>query len=65
MRISLGIGGDVLSAPVPPRAVAAAAAAAEDFGFPGAWVTHFTRGTDSIPTITAAGLITTDRKSGV
>jgi 5,10-methylenetetrahydromethanopterin reductase len=65
MRISLGIGGDVLSAPVPPRAVAAAAAAAEDAGFPGAWATHFIRGTDSIPTITAAGLITTEIELGI
>ncbi len=65
MRISLNIGGDVLSAPVAPRAVAEQAKAAEDAGFGAAWVTHFTRGTDSIPTITAAGLATSRIDLGV
>ncbi|GAA5154502.1 TIGR03564 family F420-dependent LLM class oxidoreductase [Pseudonocardia eucalypti] len=65
MRISLNIGGDVLSAPVPPRKVAAQAKAAEDAGFATAWATHFMHGTDSIPTITAAGLATSRIELGI
>jgi F420-dependent oxidoreductase-like protein len=58
MRISINVGGDVLSSPIPPREIASQAQAAEASGFPAAWTTHFTRGTDALSSIAAAGMCT-------
>lgn len=55
MRISINIGGDVLSDPVAPSAVVEQARSAEAAGYPAAWTTHFARGTDGLAVIAAAG----------
>lgn len=65
MRVSINVGSDVLSAPVPPIAVADQAVAAEAAGFPAVWTTHFTRGTDSFPTIAVAGARTSSVELGI
>jgi len=65
MRISLNIGGDVLSAPVSPQVAVEQAKAAERSGFAAAWTTHIMRGTDSFPAITAAGLATSRIELGI
>jgi len=65
VRISLNIGGDVLSAPVPPRTVVEQAKAAEAAGFATAWTSHIMRGTDSFAAITAAGLATSRIELGI
>jgi F420-dependent oxidoreductase-like protein len=65
MRISINVGGDVLSSPVPPREIATQAQAAEAAGFPAAWTTHFTRGTDALSSIAVAGACTERIELGI
>lgn len=65
MRIAMNVGGDVLSAPVAPAEVAAAARVAEDGGFPAAWTAHVYRGMDSLMALAVAGALTTRIELGV
>lgn len=65
MRISTNLGGDVLAAPVHPGEVAAQARAAEAAGFVAGWTAHFTRGTDSLPTVAVAGAATSTIELGI
>jgi 5,10-methylenetetrahydromethanopterin reductase len=65
MRISMNIGGDVLSAPVAPAELVEQAVVAEAAGFPAAWTTHFTRGTDSLAAIAVAGSRTSRIELGI
>src|SRR5882757_9972089 len=65
MRISMNVGGDVVSAPVAPAEVAGQAVAAEAAGFPAAWMTHFTRGLDSLSAIAVAGSRTSTIELGI
>ena len=55
MRIAMGIGGDVLSAPIPPTDIVEQARQAEEDGFPSAWTVHFTRGVDALNVLAVAG----------
>jgi F420-dependent oxidoreductase-like protein len=65
MRIAMNVGGDVLSAPVPPAEVAAATRQAEDDGFPAVWTAHVFRGTDSLIAMAVAGALSTRIHLGV
>lgn len=65
MRISMNIGGDALAAPVSPQAIVEQAKAAEAEGFPAAWTVHFTRGIDSLSTLSVAGTVTSSIELGV
>lgn len=65
MRIGMNMGGDVLSAPVPPSQIAAQARAAEDAGFPSAWAAHVFRGMDSLAAVAVAGALTTRIELGI
>ncbi len=65
MRISVNLGGDVLSSPVAPATVVEQAQAAEAAGFPAAWTTHFARGTDGLAVLAAAGVATSTIDLGV
>jgi F420-dependent oxidoreductase-like protein len=65
MRISINIGGDVLSSPVAPSAVIEQARSAETAGYPAAWTTHFARGTDGLAVMAAAGVATSRIDLGI
>lgn len=65
MRIAMGIGGDVLSAPIPPTDIVEQARQAEEDGFPSAWTVHFTRGVDALNVLAVAGTQTTRIELGV
>jgi 5,10-methylenetetrahydromethanopterin reductase len=65
MRIGMGIGGDVLGAPMPPADIVEQARQAETEGFPAAWTVHFTRGVDALNVLAVAGTKTTQIELGV
>lgn len=65
MRIAMGIGGDVLGAPMPPTDIVEQARQAEADGFPAAWTVHFTRGVDALNVLAVAGTKTTQIELGV
>jgi F420-dependent oxidoreductase-like protein len=65
MRIGMGIGGDVLGAPMPPADIVEQARQAETEGFPAAWTVHFTRGVDALSVLAVAGTKTTQIELGV
>jgi 5,10-methylenetetrahydromethanopterin reductase len=65
MRIAMGIGGDVLGAPVTPQQVVEQAEQAEADGFPSAWTTHFARGVDALSILAVAGARTRRIELGV
>ena len=65
MRISMNIGGDAIAAPVSPQEIVEQAKAAEADGFPAAWTVHFTRGVDSLSTLSVAGTVTSSIDLGV
>ena len=55
MRIGMGIGGDVLGVPLPPREIVEQAVRAEADGFLSAWSVHFSRGVDALSVLAATG----------
>ena len=61
----MGIGGDVLGAPMPPTDIVEQARQAEADGFPAAWTVHFTRGVDALNVLAVAGTKTTQIELGV
>ncbi len=65
MRIAMGIGGDVLGAPISPLDIVEEAARAEAEGFPAAWSVHFTRGVDALSVMSVAGTQTSSIELGV
>jgi len=65
MRIAVGIGGDVLGAPMPPAEIVEQARQAENEGFPAAWTVHFTRGVDALNVLAVAGTQTSSIELGV
>jgi 5,10-methylenetetrahydromethanopterin reductase len=65
MRIAVGIGGDVLGAPMPPAEIVEQARQAENEGFPAAWTVHFTRGVDALSVLAVAGTQTSSIELGV
>ncbi|MCW2647748.1 MAG: hypothetical protein QOF87_1403 [Pseudonocardiales bacterium] len=65
MRVAMGIGGDVLGAPITPQQVVEQAEQAERDGFPSAWTTHFARGVDALSMLAVAGTKTSRIELGV
>ena len=61
----MNIGGDAIAAPVSPLEIVAEAKQAEAEGFPAAWTVHFTRGVDSLSTLSVAGTVTSSIDLGV
>jgi len=65
MRIAIGIGGDVLGAPMAPVTIVEEARQAEEEGFPSAWSVHFSRGVDALSVMAVAGTQTSNLDLGV
>jgi 5,10-methylenetetrahydromethanopterin reductase len=65
MRIAMGIGGDVLGAPMPPADIVEQVKQAEAEGFSAAWTVHFTRGVDALNVLAVAGAQTHHIELGV
>lgn len=65
MRISIGVGGDVIGVPTSPLDVVEQVKQAAVAGFPAAWSVHFTRGIDALSVLAVAGAQTTGIDLGV
>ncbi|MGE3287610.1 MAG: TIGR03564 family F420-dependent LLM class oxidoreductase [Pseudonocardia sp.] len=65
MRIAVTVGGEAIGSPVPPTEAVQEACRAEAEGFPAAWSVHFSRGTDALSVLAAAGVRTSRIELGV
>lgn len=65
MRISIGVGGDVVGQPSAPEDIVDQIEQAAVAGFPAAWTVHFTRSLDALTVLAAAGLRTPTIEFGV
>ncbi|MGD9525215.1 TIGR03564 family F420-dependent LLM class oxidoreductase [Pseudonocardia sp.] len=65
MRIAVTIGGEAIGSPVPPAEAVEEACRAEAEGFASAWSVHFSRGTDALSVLAAAGVRTSRIDLGV
>ena len=55
MRIAMGVGGEVIGAPMSPQDIADDVVRAETDGFGSAWSVHFSRGVDALDVLAVAG----------
>lgn len=55
MRIAIGVGSEVVGAPVPPAEIVDQVRKAEADGFAAAWSVHFSRGVDALSVLAVAG----------
>jgi 5,10-methylenetetrahydromethanopterin reductase len=65
MRISMGVGGEVIGTPMSPPDMVADIVRAEADGFGSAWTVHFSRGVDALAVLAAAGARTSRIGLGV
>ena len=65
MRISIGVGGDVLGVPMTPLDIVTQVKQAAVEGFPAAWSVHFSRGIDALSVLAVAGAQTAGIDLGV
>ncbi len=65
MRISIGVGGDVLGVPMTPLDIVTQVKQAAAEGFPAAWSVHFSRGIDALSVLAVAGAQTAGIDLGV
>jgi len=65
MKVGVGIGTEVIGAPLAPGAFVDAAVQAEADGFPSAWCVHFSRGADGLTMLALAGASTDRIELGV
>jgi F420-dependent oxidoreductase-like protein len=65
MRMAMGVGGDVLGAPITPEQIVEQIRQAEQDGFAAAWSVHFARGVDALSVLAAAGAQTSRIELGV
>lgn len=65
MRISMGVGGEVIGTPMSPPDMVADIVRAEADGFGSAWTVHFSRGVDALAVLAAAGTRTSRIGLGV
>src|SRR2546429_9345260 len=55
MRIAMGVGGEVIGAPMSPQDIVDDVVRAEADGFGSAWSVHFSRGVDALDVLAVAG----------
>jgi 5,10-methylenetetrahydromethanopterin reductase len=65
MRIAMGVGGEVIGAPMTPQEVVDDVVHAEADGFPAAWCAHFSRGVDALDVLAVSGARTSRIDLGV
>jgi 5,10-methylenetetrahydromethanopterin reductase len=65
MRIAIGVGGEVIGAPLPPPDIVDDVVRAEADGFGSAWSVHFSRGVDALDVLAVAGTRTSRIDLGV
>jgi 5,10-methylenetetrahydromethanopterin reductase len=65
MRIAMGVGGEVIGAPMTPQDVVEDVVRAEADGFGSAWSVHFSRGVDALDVLAVAGTRTSRIDVGV
>jgi len=65
MRIAMGVGGEVIGAPMAPQDVVEDVVRAEADGFGSAWSVHFSRGVDALDVLAVAGTRTSRIDVGV
>jgi F420-dependent oxidoreductase-like protein len=65
MRLSILLGAEAVGVPRSPSEIADEAAVAEAAGFASAWCTHFSRGVDSLTSLSAAAVATSTIELGV
>jgi 5,10-methylenetetrahydromethanopterin reductase len=65
MRIAMGVGGEVIGAPMRPQDIVDDVARAEADGFGAAWSAHFSRGVDALDVLAVAGARTSRIDLGV
>ncbi len=65
MRIAMGVGGEVIGAPMSPQDIVDDVVRAEADGFGAAWSVHFSRGVDALDVLAVAGARTSRIDLGV
>jgi F420-dependent oxidoreductase-like protein len=65
MRIAMGVGGEVIGAPMHPQDIVDEVVRAEADGFGSAWSVHFSRGVDALDVLAVAGARTSRIDLGV
>jgi 5,10-methylenetetrahydromethanopterin reductase len=65
MRVAMGVGGEVVGAPVRPQDIVDDVVRAEADGFGSAWSVHFSRGVDALGVLAMAGARTSRIGLGV
>ena len=65
MRIAIGVGGEVIGAPMTPQDIVDEVTTAEADGFGAAWSVHFSRGVDALDILAVAGTRTSGIDLGV
>jgi len=65
MRIAMGVGGEVIGAPMTPQEIVDDVAHAEADGFGAAWCVHFSRGVDALDVLAVSGARTSRIDLGV
>jgi F420-dependent oxidoreductase-like protein len=65
MRIAMGVGGEVIGAPMTPQDIADDVVRAEADGFGAAWCVHFSRGVDALDVLAVSGARTSRIDLGV
>jgi 5,10-methylenetetrahydromethanopterin reductase len=65
MRIAIGVGGEVIGAPMTPQDIVDEIVRAEADGFGAAWSVHFSRGVDALDVLAVAGARTSRIDLGV
>jgi 5,10-methylenetetrahydromethanopterin reductase len=65
MRVAMGVGGEVIGSPMPPRDIVDDVVRAEADGFGSAWSVHFSRGVDALDVLAVAGARTSRIDLGV
>jgi 5,10-methylenetetrahydromethanopterin reductase len=65
MRIGMGVGGEVIGAPVTPQGIVDDVVRAEADGFSAAWCVHFSRGVDALDVLAVSGTRTSAIDLGV
>ena len=65
VRIAMGVGGEVIGAPMSPQDIVDDVVRAEADGFGSAWSVHFSRGVDALDVLAVAGARTSRIDLGV
>jgi 5,10-methylenetetrahydromethanopterin reductase len=65
VRIAIGVGGEAIGAPMPPRDIVDDVVRAEADGFDSAWCVHFSRGVDALSVLAVSGTRTSRIALGV